>query len=123
MIAKNVMKLDEWDSDVWYEIGCACGGEDCNAQIEFEIDNDFSVIDINFYKKVMWADYWGCDRFYERWWARIKASFKILFTGYIELEGNFMIKDIDHLESFIEALEEGKQKMLKLKEDHNENHL
>jgi len=29
-----------------------------------------------------------------------------------------MIQDIDHLEAFIEALDEGKQKMLKLKEEH-----
>lgn len=64
----------------------------------------------------MWNDSWGSPPFYERWWARIKASLRILFTGYIELNADFMIQDVDHLEAFIEALEEGKQKMLKLKE-------
>lgn len=100
---------------MWYKVGCDCGGDDCGTEIEFEIDKDFSYINVNFYKKVIWADHWGYDRFYERWWARIKASFKILFTGYIDMEGNFMIQDIDHLDAFIEALEEGKQKMLKLR--------
>lgn len=118
MIAKNVMKVNEWDTEVWYEIGCICTGDDCRSQIAFEIDKEFNHIDIIFYKKVMWADYWGNNPFYVKWWKRFKASLRILFTGYIELEGDFMIQDIDHLEAFIEALDEGKQKMLKLKEEH-----
>jgi hypothetical protein len=120
VISKNVMKMQEWDTEVWYRIGCDCTGEDCSAEINFEFDKELGYIDINFYKKVMWNDSWGQNPFYKRWWARIKASLRILFTGYIEMEGNFMIQDIDHMESFIEALEEGKQKILKLREKHDE---
>jgi len=106
---------------VWYEIGCSCTGDDCKAQIEFELDEEFGFIDITFHKKIMWADYWGCKPLYKRIYDRIKVSLKILFTGYIELEGDFMIRDEDHIDSFIEALKEGKEKMLECQKRFEDN--
>ena len=129
-ISNNVMKINEWKgTSVWYRVGCRCSGEECDTTIMFEFDEDFGHIDINFYKKIMWNEYWRNSLFHKRWWARIKAACKILFTGYIDLEGNFMIQEQEHLDEFIEALQEGREKMLewqeefqkKLKEKKNEN--
>jgi len=120
-ITKNVMKLNEWDNIVWYEIGCSCTGDDCKAQIEFDINEEFNLIHITFYKKIMWSDYWGNNTFYKKIYNRIKASLRILFTGYIDMEGDFMIQDEDHMDSFIEALKEGRQKMVECKKRFEDN--
>ena len=129
-ISNNVMKTNEWKgTSVWYRVGCACSGETCDSIIAFEFDEDFGHIDINFYKTIIWNEYWNNKWFWERWWSRIKVACKVLFKGYIELEGNFMIEEKEHLDEFVNALQEGRGKMLewqeefqkKLKEKKNEN--
>ncbi len=117
-ISNNVMKIKEWKgTQVWYRVGCACSGETCDSTIIFEFDEDFGLIDINFYKTIIWNEYWNNKWFHQRWWARIKVACKVLFKGYIELEGNFMIEEKEHLDEFIKALQEGRTKMLDWQEE------
>ena len=119
MISKNVMSLDDIDNkSVWYKIGCSCTGDDCGVMIEMSNDPDFHILTVRFYKEIIWDSEWGLNPFYVRWWNRIKAACRIIFTGRIDLESDFVIQSEEHLNSFIEALEEGKQK---IKECNNEN--
>jgi len=112
MISNNVMKTGEFDRAVYYKAACSCGSDDHIARIEFEYDKDFSYISLNFYTKVVWSSYWGDMNWFKRIWKRIKASIRILFTGYIELEESFMISSEDQIDALIEAFNEGKQKMV-----------
>ena len=116
-ISRGVAKIMEWKgTDVWYRIHCGCGCDN-GCDIEFEIDKDFHMIHINFYKNMVWADYYKHDNKIKQIWSRIKASMVILFKGYIDMEDSFLIKDIDHMDSFITALKEGKEKMLQAKKE------
>ena len=116
-ISNKVMKLGEYDlSDqysVWYRIACGCMYEEHDCTITIKQDFEWRQdIDLVFYKKVSWADYHGRnDNFISRWVSRIKCSLKVLFTGYIELEEDFLIHGEEHIDNFIQALEEGKQKI------------
>ena len=108
----GVSKIKEWKgTSVWYKVNCACGGGDCDSMIDLSFDKDFGHVDVEFYKTIMWADYYQKDWFWQRWWLRVKMATQILFKGYTELEGSFMIEGMDHLSSFITALEEGREKM------------
>ncbi len=90
--------------------------------IMFEFDEDFGHIDIRFYHNVSWADYWGSNNWFTKMWSRIKLACKVMFTGYVELEGDFLIQEEEHLDGFIEALQEGRSKMLEFQENlDNEN--
>lgn len=113
MISKNIMKLSEWKgTSVWYRASCSCGGgEDCDCDIEFEIDKDFGFISLNFNKKIAYSSYYNNDFWFQRLWSNIKAAFKIMFTGYINMEASFMIQGDDQLDAFLEALTEGKDKV------------
>lgn len=111
MISNRVMKSSEFPDAVYYKVECDCGGDDHMATIELEYDKDLSDISMNFYKKVYWSSHWGNYNWFERTWKRITAATKILFTGWIELEESFLIRGGDHLDTFIEALEEGKRKL------------
>jgi len=119
MIATNVSKVNEWKGcDVWYKINCSCsGGDDCDCNIEFEFDKDFGDVTVNFYKHLMWEDYWQNKWFLPRWWTRVKVAVKVLLTGRTDVNGDFIIQGQDHIESIIEAFQEGRDKMAQWKID------
>ena len=112
-ISNNVSLMNEWKgSSAWYKINCSCGGGDsCDCQIEFEFDNDFGDVTVNFYQNLIWADYWQNEWFWERWWSRIKVATKVLLTGRTEVNGDFIVQGHDHLDAIIEAFQEGKSKL------------
>ena len=110
MISKNVMKTNEFEDSIYYRAACTCGDSDHDITIEFEWNDDIpSMIFLNFYKNIAWCSHWGNNlSWYEKLWKRIKASLKILFTGYIELEESFILSE-DNIEPFIKALIEGEE--------------
>jgi hypothetical protein len=109
----GVSKLKEWKgSSVWYKVNCACGSGECDSTIDLSFDKDFGDINVEFYKTIMWGDYYQKVHWWSRLWLRVKMVAQILFKGYTEHEGSFIIEGVDHLNSFIVALEEGREKVL-----------
>ncbi len=116
-ISYKVVKEMEGSDYVFYKITCACHSDDHNLSVEFEYDKETSgFMYINFNKTLAWCSAWGCTSWIQRVCKRVKASLRMLFTGYIDIEESFIIDGVDHIDSFIAALQEGKQKML----DHQE---
>lgn len=113
-ISYKVMKMADFDTGVFYKVDCSCGDDDDITTIE--IDCDYGILSLNFYKKLEWSAYWGDRNFFERIWHRIKGSLKMLFTGYVYVEGSTIMQSNEHIDNFIAALEEGKQKMNKCSE-------
>jgi len=117
MISDKVMKSDDFDSSIFYKIDCDCMDNNCIITIEMEYDERFNDITLTFFKKIALSSHWGNLNFFKRQIKNIKAALKILFTGYIELEGSFIISEKEHIEAFIEALNEGKDKIAEYKEN------
>lgn len=115
-ISNRVMKMSEFDEAVFYKADCSCGSDNHITTIEIEYDRDLSDISLNFYKEVAWSSHWGNYNWVKRVWKQIKASVKILFTGYIDLEESFLIQGGDHLDTFIDALNEGRSKIQAVKD-------
>jgi hypothetical protein len=106
----RVMKTNEFEDAVYYRVACSCGSDDHDLTIEFERDPELpDMLFLNFYKDLAWSSYWGDSNFFNRIWKRFKASLRIFFVGYIEVEESFIIQGEEHIDSFIKALEEGKQ--------------
>lgn len=105
------MKLHEFDDSIYYRAACSCADNEHDVTIEFEIDKEIpSMIFLNFHKKIAWCSHWGDNlNFFGRVWKRIKCSFLMLFTGYVELEESFILQDEENIDGFIEALIEGKE--------------
>lgn len=96
---------------IFYKVECDCGGEDDILTFELEFDKDFGDITLHHYCKMQWADYWGFPNFFQKYWRRIKCAFKVLFTGYIEVDHEMIIYGEPHVQSIIDAYIEGKQKV------------
>jgi len=111
MISNRVMKMDEFKEAIFYKADCSCGEDDHITTIEMEYDSQINDISINFYKTIAWCSHWNNYNWFERVWKQLKASIKLLFTGYIELEEIFTLEGGEHLNTFIEALHEGRDKV------------
>jgi len=106
-ISKGVMKTNEWGNLVMYRAMCSCGDTDHDITISFEYDKECNEMELFFYKKIDWCTNWS-DPWYKNAWRRIRDSLKMLFTGWIELEADFLIQDIDHIDNIITAMIDGR---------------
>jgi hypothetical protein len=114
-ISYRVSKEKEYEDSIFYRISCSCMSDDHSIFIEFEHEN--GNIFLNFYKRLLWKDYEYSSNWLHNIWNRIKCAVKILCIGYIEVEESFILTGKEHIESFINALEEGKKKLEEIKED------
>ena len=103
---------------IWYKIDCDCSSDEHAANIEMEWDNEINMLVLNFYKEVSYSAwlFWKDDNFfgkavdaYRIIMRRIKGAIKLIFTGSLEMQDEFIIQDEQHINDFIEALEEAKQ--------------
>lgn len=114
MISNRIMKIDEFKNSVIYRASCSCSDPDCDLTLELEIDEELEdMMILNLYKKLRWSSYWHNDKWYINLFNRIKVSLKLLFTGYIEVEESFIFQGKSQIDSFIKALDEGKEKLSK----------
>lgn len=107
-ISTNVMKLKDYPDSVFYRVTCDCMEPEHEMTLELDID-DF-CFSLHIYAKLENALYWGQLNWFKRQWKRIKVSLKYLFKGYMDCEQEFLFLGEDHIQSFIDALEEGKEK-------------
>lgn len=117
--------VNAWDSkeetSIWYNIGCDCGSGGHDTNIMFEYDKSTDILFLNFYKTISYSKEFG-HLYYEDdtlvdvikdkikvLWKRMKDATKLLFTGYVEMESDFILKDTQHIQDFIDALIEGRE--------------
>lgn len=104
----RVMKTNEFEDAVYYRVACSCGSNEHDVAIEFEINKETpNMLFINFYKDMEWCSHWGSTNFLQRIWLKTKAIFRIIFTGYIELNEALILNGDEHIKELIEVLEEG----------------
>ena len=109
MIEKSVMKVGEWKDSVMYRVSCQCTDPSCDMTLELEKDHALKMIYLNLYKDLSLASYWQSDdNWFKDIWLRIKYSFRMMFTGRIEVQEVFIMQE-EQIEGFIKALEEGKE--------------
>jgi len=112
MITKGVMKQHDFKDSVFYQVACECGNPECNMTLELEIDEDSpTFIFMSFHKKVAISAYWGNPNIFQRAWLRIKYALLILLKGHLEMEESHVFQDIEHIDNFIAAIQEGKEKL------------
>jgi len=119
----KVAHVDTWDTpsdtSVWYNIMCDCTDDSHDISVEFEYDKDANMLFLNFYKQINYSKEFNyvfendtlIDSIKNKIgviWRRLKDATKLLFTGYIEMSGDFVLKDKQHIQDFIDAMVEGR---------------
>jgi len=108
MTEKRIMKLHEFEDVIYYRAACSCGDARCDLTLELEKDKKCGMVFLNMDKNLYWSSHWQSDNFFKNRWLRIKAAFKMLFTGYVEIEESFIFRGDEQIDAFIDALKEGR---------------
>jgi len=109
-LGRGVMLVNQWENAVLYRVMCDCASPEHDATIEFEIDKKFGVF-LQFHKDVEYCHYDYSAPFdikLKNFLDRFKAAFRLIFTGYLKMNSEFLIRDLDHIDSFIAALMRGR---------------
>ena len=98
-MADNISwNLDDYIS---FKTECACFDHDMYIRIEKEEPSDMLVMSIS---DKMYIDEIYTKNFIKRLFYRIKVALKILFLGYHEFDYEFVFKNKEHIEDFINYL-------------------
>lgn len=108
MVSNRIMKLEENKKAVMFRAACDCTDQDCDMTIDMEVDDGFLYLTL--FKKLRWSSYWNCKNWFHDKWLRIKCCLKLLFTGYIEVEESFLMRE-NQVDDFINAIVEAKEKL------------
>lgn len=121
--SNNVMLISKWGKKdvsspvVMYRVGCDCLSTDHEATLSLEYNHDLSCVTMTLYKNVAFISYLYDEKKIidklRMFWYRLKNAIKLLFTGYLEMEGDLIFDGPDHIDSLIQALKEGKEFILK----------
>jgi hypothetical protein len=109
-MAYRIMETNEFKNSVFYRASCDCCMPNHDLVIEISAD-DWPSMAITLTAKYEHSIYWGRLNWFQRQWKRITGALRILFLGRLKVEYEFMIIDDDHINAFIEALQEGRQRI------------
>lgn len=110
-VAKGVMLLGEFGHSIMYRVACDCKDPEHDIMIDMEFDKKFGMVFLQFYKDVEYCHYDIDEPMSEKLrniWRTIKAAFRLVFTGYLKTSSEFILQDLDHIDSFIAALKRGR---------------
>lgn len=112
-ISNNTMKTDEFKDAVYYRVACSCGDPDCDLTLELEHDEEFNDVSLHIYETLSWNVYWGDGNWFSRFWRRLIGAWEMLSTGKVAVSGDLLFQNKPHIESLIDALQEGILKLEK----------
>lgn len=114
----RVMKTHEFENSVFYRIACDCADPEHDMSMEMSVDK-FPVMELNLYWNTETTLFWGTSNWFKLQWDKLKIITRLIFTSRITLQGNFLLCDEAHINSLIDALKEGRDKLKANMEDEN----
>jgi hypothetical protein len=112
MTSKNICVTHEFDNAIFYKAHCSCSLEEHEQTLVLEkIEED---IYLQLYHKVFCTAFWcpiSIPEQFKDYFIRIKLAFNMLIKGYVEYEGEFIFEDKQSIQDYINALQEGLNKL------------
>lgn len=123
---------------VMYRAACNCTSSECDIVIDLEYDPMTKTVDLTFFKDVYFFDgpqrdvLWdekvikklrnegfktAFDTFIENgilyhirnFWYRFRKAVRLVLTGYLEMNESFLFQGEEQIDTFIQALQQGKE--------------
>lgn len=112
MTSKNICKTHEFDKSVFYKAHCSCSSENHTQTLVLDVEDEQLYLRI--YHKVFCAAFWcpiNFNQILKDFYIRLKLAYQILTKGYVEYEGEFIFEDETSIQDYINALQEGLNKI------------
>jgi hypothetical protein len=114
-MAFRVMKTADMHDVVYYRIACSCQDPECDITLELQPFTDEISLTMwmnAHYHSWKYDDYsdhiWlKVKSFWRHWARRLGGALRLLFTGYISLESEFLFENATQIYEFLDALEQG----------------
>lgn len=110
----RIMQTHDFDDCLFYRIACDCTDENHDVEVEVEFDK-YGFLWVFLRGHLIVADWWNHYGFFGTIWKRIKLTLRLLFTGWFEINGEFLLLDENHIDSIISFLHEIKDRNAKRK--------
>jgi hypothetical protein len=124
---KGILLLNKSKYGIMYKVDCDCGSNECQATISIEYDKELGLITLTFYKNLHFNSWIysepGFINYIKKILYRWKTALKIIFTGWLSLESELILIDIDHINNFIEALQEGRDYCIEYQQTQNKSNM
>lgn len=114
------LRYDERNS--WFRTSCGCDSTEHPLTVTIDVEDEYPAEML--FKCGLWdfnaPGYFQSKwRFFRRMWFRITMAWEFLTKGYITLEEAFIFRNSDQIKDLIEALEDGRQKILDMETDNS----
>ena len=111
MILGNfVSRLKQRKDVAYYKCSCECMDPRCDVIFALEHDEQYNDITLVFYNDFIYDS--GCEyKLYKKIWKRICGSLRLLFIGRVQTSHSVIIAGPEHIQSLIDALNEGIEKL------------
>jgi len=106
-ISYKIMKIIENDNSTIFEASCSCCHPDHSLQLVIEKDKDISL---QIYTNTYYYEEYDKNNFFLKLYKRIKNAIKLIFTGSLKIESDFLFSNKKQIEQFIEAIQKTKEK-------------
>lgn len=114
----GVSRQANFSDSVCYKIDCDCGNSDCAISMWMEYNKECNSIFLHMYQNTKFDSWRYSDNGFINMIKRIiykwKQAIRLIFTGEISLEGELVLINLDHINSVIEALQEGRDYCIEL---------
>lgn len=141
MISNNICKVAEFKDSIFYEAICSCQADNHTQTLIVEADEGIAgQVNLAIYSKVITSQFTSWDSRYEyseamqngdyfkmayykakllieHIAARIRFTRDIWFKGYVQVENQFIFRNSDSINDYVEAILQAKTK---IKENKNE---
>ena len=99
---------------IFYRAACDCTFEEHDLSMELSLDDEYDLMYLTLWKNLDYASYYKSNNWFQDKWLRIKTATKLLFTGRIKIDTEFIFGGEKHINDFIKALEYGKKEIRKI---------
>jgi hypothetical protein len=100
----RIMKINEFDDAVTFRASCNCTDRRHDMTIDIEADKEMGDIILHFYIDLESNVYWGGKSLLKRIVKKITYVLRLIFTGRIEMENDFILDSKKQIEDFISTI-------------------
>lgn len=105
----NIIKTVDLPDYLDFKSECQCGAHDLHVTIERDAEGGF--VSLGFYDGVYLVNQLEDAPWYKRLWKRLRIAYKVLFHGQCEIEYEFVFKNREHVNEFVDFLNNSLAKM------------
>jgi len=112
-LGNNISQVRSYGDSTWFRATCGC--MDSQHDRTIVVENDDGIISCTIYADFSYYDFATADaNIFKKAWSRVKAAMRVLFTGYMTFNGEYMFHDDasarDYANSILDAVDGFKKK-------------